>query len=220
MDLDTPSSKLVATELTKPRVNVRLRQIARWHTRNDVQADDLVADSLVRVLEPEDRPWDPAMWPFLTHMAQVIRQTWDQQRRSFYFRNVYADGGVAADGLVSALPSTDDAVDGARQLTILRALGDMVFDRLGEDAIGRKVFELSQMEDLDQAQLAALVPCSTDEIKAARKRLERLGEVVLREWNDAEQRRMKSAREAATESHEDEGQSRESATGSHEDEGQ
>src|ERR1700733_6700419 len=106
MDLDSPSSKLVATELTKPRVNVRLRQVARWHTRNDAQADDLVADSLVRVLEPDDRPWDPSMRTFLTHMTQVIRQTWDQQTRSFYFRNVYADGGVAADGLVNPCPST------------------------------------------------------------------------------------------------------------------
>jgi DNA-directed RNA polymerase specialized sigma24 family protein len=205
MDLDTPSSKLVATELTKPRVNVRLRQVARWHTRNDAQADDLVADSLVRVLEPEDRPWDPETRTFFTHMTQVIRQTWDQQKRSFYFRKISADGGVAADGLVNPSPSTDDAVDGARQLTILRALGDMVFDRLGDDDIGRKVFELSQLEDLDQAQLAARVPCSVDEIKAARKRLERHGDVVLREWNDGEQRRMNSVRESAMRSHEGEG---------------
>src|ERR1019366_25400 len=64
---DAPSSRLVSAELWKGDVRKRLHAIALWHTGSDADTKDLVADALVRVLEPEDRPWDPNERLFLVH---------------------------------------------------------------------------------------------------------------------------------------------------------
>jgi hypothetical protein len=64
---DAPSSRLVSAELWKGDVRKRSHAIALWHTGSDADTKDLVAEALVRVLEPEDRPWDPNERLFLVH---------------------------------------------------------------------------------------------------------------------------------------------------------
>jgi DNA-directed RNA polymerase specialized sigma24 family protein len=54
-----PSSQRPILELEKPKVRNVLHRIALTRTRSHAAAEDLVADALVRALDPEDAPWEP-----------------------------------------------------------------------------------------------------------------------------------------------------------------
>jgi RNA polymerase sigma factor (sigma-70 family) len=193
---EAPSSRLVGAELLKIGVRKRLHEIAFWHTRSDADAEDLVADALVRVLEPEDRPWDPNKRLFLVHMALVMQQHWTRQKRRLRFRNEVSDEGVAQEITSSDAAPVDDEVDRTRTLEVQRELGERVFARL-EDPLTRKVFKLGAEEDLKPSQQADRLECSVDAIHLAYKQITYHGRIVLEEWNESEKRRMDELRERA-----------------------
>jgi hypothetical protein len=56
-DRDAPYSKRALAELEKPRVRGSLVQIAQWSTQSEADAEDLVSDALILVLDPEESPW-------------------------------------------------------------------------------------------------------------------------------------------------------------------
>jgi DNA-directed RNA polymerase specialized sigma24 family protein len=193
---DAPSSRLVSAELSKGDVRKRLHAIALWHTRSNADAEDLVADAFVRVLDPEDRPWDPSKRGFLVHMSFVMQLCWAHQSRRLRFRNEVSDEGVAQESTSSDAAPVDDEVDRTRTLEVRRELGERVFARL-EDPLTRKVFKLGAEEDLKPAVQAERLKCSVDAIHAAYKQITYHGRVVLEEWNESEKRRMKELRERA-----------------------
>jgi RNA polymerase sigma factor (sigma-70 family) len=193
---EAPSSRLVAAELSKLDVRKRLHEIAFWHTRSDADAEDLVADALVRVLEPDDRPWDPSERSFLVHMAFVMQQHWTQQKRRLRFRNEVSDEGVAQERTSSDSAPVDDEVDRTRTLEVRRELGERVFARL-EDPLTRKVFKLGAEEDLKPSVQAERLGCSVGAIQLAYKQITYHGRIVLEEWNESEKRRMDELRERA-----------------------
>src|SRR5258708_32496060 len=96
-DPDAPSSRRALAELAKPRVYARLVHLAEWSTQSEADAEDLVSDALVLVLNPDESPWIPSQGTFLTHMTDVMRHVWDQQMRGARTRRETVDEDVTAD---------------------------------------------------------------------------------------------------------------------------
>jgi DNA-directed RNA polymerase specialized sigma24 family protein len=170
--------------------------MAWWHTRSNADAEDLVADAFVRVLDPEDRPWDPSKRGFLVHMSFVMQLCWAHQSRRLRFSKEMSDEGVAQERTASDSARVDDEVDRTRTLEVRRELGERVFARL-EDALTRSVFKLGAEEDLKPAEQAERLECSVPAIHAAYKQIAYHGRIVLEEWNESERRRMNELRERA-----------------------
>src|SRR5271167_579094 len=82
-DRNAPSVKRVVAELEDPEVRAGLTRLSVQMTGSPADADDLAADALERVIDPDDSPWEKRT--FLTHMKFVMRQVWDQQRRAVRF---------------------------------------------------------------------------------------------------------------------------------------
>ncbi|MBV9950165.1 MAG: hypothetical protein JOZ69_25215 [Myxococcales bacterium] len=56
-DRDAPSTKRVFEELEDDELRNGLYCFARWQTWSAADAEDLVAEALMRVCDPEDKPW-------------------------------------------------------------------------------------------------------------------------------------------------------------------
>ncbi len=133
LDPDAPSSRLVIEQLGKPTVKARLQQMARWSTGSDVNGEDLVADALIRVLDPEDAPWRPERITFLHHMNNVIRQTWDRQLRKILARQDAIDRGLARDENANDPElAPDEQLHELRTLHRWRKIRDEVLAEIGD----------------------------------------------------------------------------------------
>jgi DNA-directed RNA polymerase specialized sigma24 family protein len=195
-DVDAPSSKLVLAQLSEPTVCARLLKIACWSTKSEADAEDLVADSLIRVLDPDDEPWMPTKCTFLTHMTFVIRRVWYRERRRRMVQREVVDNRIARDENTMSLdPSPDDEFERRRTTSIQRVLGERVLASIGDDPIARRVFELGAEGLHEPLELAEHVPCTPEEVKFAVLRLKRHGAFVLHEWNEEERSRMATVRE-------------------------
>jgi DNA-directed RNA polymerase specialized sigma24 family protein len=96
-DAKAPSSERVVAELSKPEIRAKMYRLAPWSTHSEGDAEDLVQDALLRVLEPEDAPSEPERRGFLTHMSYVMRQVWDQRGRAARARLEIITDGLAVD---------------------------------------------------------------------------------------------------------------------------
>jgi DNA-directed RNA polymerase specialized sigma24 family protein len=196
LDAEAPSSKLALAQLAEPSVRSRLLKIAKWSTRSEVEAEDLVAACLARVLDPDDSPWVPAERPFLRHMTFVIRRVWYRDRRRVVAQREVIDSRIAnhEDTASPELPP-DDELERRRWLSARRTLGEQALAALGDDPIARRVVELGVQGLYEEGELAEQVPCTVAEVKAALKRLQRHAGFALDEWNREEQRRMANLQE-------------------------
>ena len=198
-DADAISSRLAVAELSKPGVTKRLLKFAMWSTPSEAEAEDLIANTLLRVLDPQDAPWDPAHGSFLKHMAYVMRQQWDRHARRSMVRNEIVGTGLASDENTSSRePPADDELDRRRSLAVLRTLGERLLVRVGDDVRARQVFDLGAKGVHEQGEQAAALACTASEVKDAVLRLKYHARLVREEWTDAEERRMTALREKAT----------------------
>jgi|CZKU01.1.fsa_nt_gi DNA-directed RNA polymerase specialized sigma24 family protein len=197
-DPTAPSSILALAELKQPIVMGLLRALALFRTRNQADAKDLLANSIVRVFDPADMPWKPEVRPFIRHMRFVMRRVWYRELRKKSTENEVYDGSFAQEKTASDDASTHDEVARKRALVTWRLLGDRVLARLGSDLDAIRLYALAKERDLDPAEEAAVLSLTVSQIAAARKRLRYHGEIVLREWTDSEARRMRSLRDEAT----------------------
>jgi DNA-directed RNA polymerase specialized sigma24 family protein len=199
-DAEAPSSKRVVAELQRPEVRAQVYRLARWSTRSEIDAEDLVQDALVRVLDPEDAPWDPERRGFLTHMSFVMRQTWDQRGRAARARlEVITDGHAVDEQTLSREPPPDDEVERRRSLAVLRSLGERLLAAMGDDPLGCRIFELGATEGLyEPRELAERIPTTVEQAKSAIQRIKYHARRILDDWNMNEDRRMKGLREPAT----------------------
>ncbi len=198
-DPDAPSSRLVVAQLGKPTVKARLHQIARWRTGSDEDARDLVADALIRVLDPDDAPWAPERTTFLHHMNDVIRQTWDRQLRKILARREAIDPGLARDENTPdpELPP-DEQLHELRTLHRLRQMRDEVLAEIGDKhPLTRGICDLTDRGLDEPSDQAPLLHCTVDEIYRARETLQYYAMRKNDEWDLAEQRQMEKLRERA-----------------------
>ena len=194
----TPSASLVAIQLSKPDMGYRLRRIAMWSTRAEADAEDLVNESLARVIDPKGSPWDPAKRTFLTHMAFVMKYVWGHDRRKArHRREIVDDDDPLALNRPSDEPRADDELERARSLFVLQQLGKRLRAEQAEDPLAAQVFDVGVEHGVHEPEeLAQFLPNKVDEIKAALKRIKYRARQILDEWNASEERRMKELREA------------------------
>jgi DNA-directed RNA polymerase specialized sigma24 family protein len=199
VDANAPSSLRALAELEKPTMRQRLHRIALWSTGADAAAEDLVADALIRVLDPDDVPWIPEKSTFLTHMSFVMRQVWDRVMRKAGAQREVLDAGLTHDEAPpSEAPSVDDELDHHRANAIRRSLLDDVVAAIeGETPLVRRICELGAQGIEEPAEQARMLDCPVQAIYDALAVLKRHARAALDEWGRAERRRMMSARAVA-----------------------
>jgi hypothetical protein len=199
LDVHAPSSRLVVEAFGKPGVRDRLLLIAGWSTASAANAEDLVSEALARALDPDDAPWVPGKYTFLTHMTFVIRQTWAQSLRKASAQRELLDGGIAQDETTaSPEPRADDELDRRRELARRKALLDEVVIALEtEYPLVRAISELGARGIEEPAAQAKELARSVDEVYRAHETLNRHARRALADWDRSEERRMASVRAQA-----------------------
>jgi hypothetical protein len=193
-DATAPSSVLVMAELGKPGVALKLHRLAWKITQSDADAENLVEDALMRVLDPEDRPWVPAECTFLTHMRRVMRYLWDQQMHSAVARREVLDEVLSHDDNTrSREPRADDQLERHRSLAVYRQLGKQLREEIADDPLAVEIFDKGAGDvPLEPGALAKVLPNPPDEIRRAIKRIRYRAEKIIDEYNASEDLRMKA----------------------------
>jgi DNA-directed RNA polymerase specialized sigma24 family protein len=199
-DVNAPSSRLALDQFGKPIVKGRLLAIAEWSTGSKADAEDLVEDALLRVLDPKDVPWVPERGSFLRHMTYVMRQVWDRQLRKAASRSEVLDPGLARDENTPSLePSPDDELHSRRSVALWRSLLQQVLAEIGEKhPLTRRICDLAAQGFDEPADQARIIGCDVDKINRARETLQYHARRLLEARDLAEQRRMKDLQEGAT----------------------
>jgi DNA-directed RNA polymerase specialized sigma24 family protein len=190
-DQDAPSSKRVLALLADRRTRSRLVQIAVTITGSWADADDLVSDAINRVLDPDDSPW--VKGAFMTHMAYVLKQTWQRQQRIGRHHREKPDEDATRDKKsTSREHPADEQLEGHRSLALRGHLGELLLADI-DDPLVRKCFELS-LRGVEPTEQAAILGCTVREIYDMRHLIRRRARRVLEEWENAEEKRMKELR--------------------------
>ncbi|MGH7269554.1 MAG: hypothetical protein ACREJ3_03910 [Polyangiaceae bacterium] len=192
------STKQALAELEDEGVRRTLLRVARGRCASDSDAEDLVANALVRICDPERDPWDPARGPFVRHMAYVMRDMAIDRARSWDARTIVTDSVLAHDEDIEDPASlADDALDAHRARARLHRLGVALRARLADDAHAVAVFDCACRGVEEPAAQADEIGCSVKDVYEARRRLKYHAAAILAEERDVEARSKKEAREAA-----------------------
>ena len=184
-DGDAPSSKRAIEEFRKENVRSRIYRYAVWRTQSEADADDLVADAMIRVLDPASRPWDPSVRSFERHMRLVLDHIAIERARSGYARFEVVDT-APADAATSPVPSADERLQEHQELSRLQELGDRLVSRLeGRDALAARVFRAACAGVGEPANLARELGCRIEEIYEAMRRLKYHAAQVMAELGQA-----------------------------------
>ena len=107
------SSRRALAQFARRKMWSLLVQMAYWSTRQVARAKDLVGDSMLRVLDPDDLPWD-GLRPFRTLMSWVLRHVYADQMRLHASREVSLAGDKIDRTVQSQLVPVDEQIDQAR----------------------------------------------------------------------------------------------------------
>ena len=197
-DRNAQSSKEAFAELENKELRVKILRYALWRTGSEAEADDLIADAIECVCDPERKPWDRAKISFFHHIRNVMDDLATQRGRRGPKRFEVASDeldSVAADPVAAPLP--EQALHAKRALAWLRKLGDRVRAAIGErDPLAAKVFDAACEGHEDPAEQAAAIGCTVEEVYEAHRRLRYRGAKVKEEAEAEEEARMKALREA------------------------
>ena len=80
LDKEAESSRRVLANMRDGATWLRLVKLAKWSTGNWDRAQDLVMDTFMRIMDPDDLPWTGTV-PFLTFMMWSFRKVRYEQRR-------------------------------------------------------------------------------------------------------------------------------------------
>jgi DNA-directed RNA polymerase specialized sigma24 family protein len=197
-DAKAPSSLRVVAELAIPGVQKALLRLALKRTRNLAQAEDLVAEALMRVMAPDDLPWDDTKGSFLGHMARVMTHVRGRQLRAGSAREVPDDGLAIDDRTLTREPAADVALERGRSLEALEELTTQLLEVAGErNPLARQCLELSMQGITEPEEQADVLACTVEEIYEANRFLKRHGERLRDEQEAAGRARMHALREAA-----------------------
>jgi DNA-directed RNA polymerase specialized sigma24 family protein len=196
-DRNAPSVKRVVAKLEDPEVRAGLTRLSVQITGSPADADDLAADALERVIDPDDSPWEKRT--FLTHMKFVMRQVWDQQRRAVRFEREIPDEDVTRGKKgVGREPPADEELDRRREVAIFRELAASMLGEIGDKhPLARQCFELGCKGTDEPAEQAQILGCTVDQVYKALEILRYHGRRIRQEWDLAEEKRMSELRAKA-----------------------
>jgi len=197
-DADAPSSKLAMEQFGQNVVRARLLKIAICRTPSRADAEDLMAAALMRILDPDDRPWNPARGAFVGHFALVMRQTWDEDRRRVAHERTVseADLDTPIEPASSDPPADEEHV---RRITFagwMAALDDVLAEIGDKHPRARQLVDVSLQGFDEVADQARLMGCTVREVQSARKILEYHAPKALARRLEQEERDRKARRAA------------------------
>jgi hypothetical protein len=132
-DRNAAATVLAIAELSNKDLYDKLLKYALWRKSARADAEDLLADAIECVGDPQCKPWDPAKGSFFRHMRLVMDTMAIELARTGQGRFEVISSKLAFDKKTSdADPSPDDALDDARQLAWLRRLGNRLLAKLGD----------------------------------------------------------------------------------------
>jgi DNA-directed RNA polymerase specialized sigma24 family protein len=185
-------------ELQKQAIRSHLVEYAGNRTNSEADAEDLLADAVECVCDPDCKPWDPAKASFTRHMRLVMDHVVIRRARGGYARFEQVDSPVVDATAVDRNPPADQALHDQRELARQRRLGNLLMDKLeGRDPVAVKVFRAACEGIEDPAEQAAAIGCEASEVYEALRRLKYHGASIAAEDERAEALRMKQAREGA-----------------------
>jgi hypothetical protein len=199
-DPRAPSSLLALAEYGKPEVARQLIRYATWRTKDPDEAKDLIADALMRVCDPKDKPWDPALRSFFRHMRRVMDDDAIEAARTGYgkYESTRHEDEVF-ERVVEPIPGPDAKLNAARRLGWLRGMMDMLVPRIEhKDALAMRIWRLVCDNRHDEPQeYAEALGVPVEEIYEALRRLRYHGAKVRDEWEAQEKQRMAGLHDAA-----------------------
>jgi hypothetical protein len=199
-DPHAASSKLALAELKKPRVEEQLVRFGKWFVHAGGDAEDLVQNALIRVLDPDDAPWVPPRPTFIGHMMYLMRWNWNTQMRRASAQREVLDAGLAAnERTASPNAPADEELNRLRTLGRLQSWIETALAATGaKHPLVRPVYELGARGIDEPSEQARLLRCSVDAVLLATKTLKYHVKLARDEWDRAEERRMRDLRAAAT----------------------
>jgi DNA-directed RNA polymerase specialized sigma24 family protein len=195
-DRNAPSSMRVIELIKKREIRERLMRIAFKKTHERAAAEDLIAEALMHVMDPDDLPW--AKGTFLGHMGRVMQHVWGRQLRGMGAQEVPEDG-IAIDQKTRSRESpADEAADRRASLQVLEAHATRLLAVCEErNPRAKQCLELI-MQGCDLDELAPIMGCSKEEVTVAHRFLKRNGALIRDEWLESERQRMQALRDRAT----------------------
>lgn len=196
-DPKAPSSLRALAEYTKPENARHLLRYATWWTKNEGTAKDLIADAMERVLDPEDRPWDPSRASFRGHMRMLMGfGAIDERRTGFGKYEIVDDEHEAFERVVEPMPQPDALLHRKRKLVWMREMWTGVVARLKrDDTLPVRIYELACKGLHDEPEeFAEALGVPAPEIYEAMRRLRYHAQNVRGEWEQEEARRMAELR--------------------------
>jgi DNA-directed RNA polymerase specialized sigma24 family protein len=198
-DPNAPSTKRAIAEIHDKEVSDKLRRYALWRTGSKADADDLLADAIECVGDPDRRPWDPTQITFFRHMRRVMDGLVIDLARSGRARFEVVSSTLAFDEDTSdPAPSAEDALHKARKLARWKRLGNLLLSKLEDrDPFAKRLYDAACAGAETADEQAAQLRCRPEEVYEALRRLKYRGARILDEDTQAEAARMKALREKA-----------------------
>jgi DNA-directed RNA polymerase specialized sigma24 family protein len=196
-DPRAPSSLLALAEYAKPEIARKLIRYASWRTRDPDEAKDLVADAMIRICDPDDKPWDPQVRSFFRHFRRVMSDDAIEAARTGEGRfEASRQEDEVFERVVSVVPGPDAQLNAHRRLAWLRVMMGVLVGRIGaKDALGMRIWRLvceNRHDEPEEYAEALGVPVA--EIYEALRRLRYHGAKVRDEWQAHEATRMAGLR--------------------------
>jgi DNA-directed RNA polymerase specialized sigma24 family protein len=197
-DPKAPSSLLALAEYRKVDNTRHLLRYATWWTRNEASAHDLLADAMERVLDPEDRPWDPARGSFRRHIRMLMGVAAIEEKRVGFGRYVVVDSEhEALERTIEPVPPPDVLLHRKQKLEWMREMWPALVARLkGTDTLPLQIYELAcegRQDEPEEFAEALGVPVA--EVYEAMRRLRFHAAKVRAEWDKREKLRMAELRD-------------------------
>lgn len=196
-DPRAPSSLLALAEYGKPEVARKLIRYAMWRTQDLDEAKDLVADTLMRVCDPQDKPWDPEVCSFFRFFRRVMTDDAIEATRTGEGRfEVSRQEDEVFERVVHRVPGPDAQLNAGRRLAWLREIMDILVARIGrKDTLGMRIWRLVCDNRHDEPEeYAEALGVHVTEIYEALRRLRYHGAIVRAEWEAKEKQRMDQLR--------------------------
>jgi DNA-directed RNA polymerase specialized sigma24 family protein len=196
-DPKAESSKRVLAEIANAKTREILQRIAKTFTSgNEADAEDLIADSLARALDPEKNPWEKRH-TFFTFMTFLMRHVWYERITLSRVQHEVVDSTIARDeNTRSAEPRADAQAHRARTYALHKMLGDKLLAELAsKNPLAVRLFQLGGQGIDEPAEQAAILEVPVEDVYRANEVLRYHGQRIREEWEQSEERRMKELRD-------------------------
>jgi DNA-directed RNA polymerase specialized sigma24 family protein len=163
-----------------PRLRADLLRFACHVARSRQAADDLVQEALRRAIDPEGDLWDPDVEPlFAKHVMRIIDNIHRGERDKREVRLDPRNKATVEERTTRRSVTPEDAALDAEGDRSARKTLEAVRADLRDDPLALRVVELSENGVDRPAEQAAATGARIEEIRNARKRVQRAIEAVL-----------------------------------------